>query len=218
MFTEFFHQWQSTLDWQPDSDQSLRFEKLYDLVVAGNKTQNLTRILTIPDFWEKHLWDSLRGILPLWTQAQLQVIDIGAGAGFPGIPVAIAHPDWQLTLLDSTHKKTAFIDHCAESIPITNVKSLTGRAEHLNHTKPYFQSYDLALIRAVGGVELCTEYALPFLKPKGILILYRGQWSESDRHNLGRCCQIFDAEIHHIDHFVTPLSASMRNCVHILKY
>lgn len=212
MFAEFFSQWQSTLNWEPNPTQARDLEKLYTLVIAGNKTQNLTRIVTIPDFWEKHIWDSLRGILPLWDRPNLQVIDIGTGAGFPGIPVAIAQPSWQLTLLDSTRKKTTFIDFCIESIPLTNVKSLTGRAEELNHTKPHHQVYDLALIRAVGNVHLCAEYALPFLKPHGTLILYRGQWSELDYLSLQKFCH---AGL--VDQFVTPLTGGIRHCVHVSK-
>jgi 16S rRNA (guanine527-N7)-methyltransferase len=215
MFAEYSHYWQKTLDWEPTLAQDLSFQKVYDLVLEGNKIQNLTRIVAIADFWEKHIWDSLRGILPLWSQENLKVIDIGTGAGFPGIPVAIAHPTWHLTLLDSTHKKTAFIDHLCASLPLNNVTSLTGRAEQLNSVSSHYRNYDLVLVRAVGNADLCAQYSVPFLKKGGVVILYRGQWSDPEQTSLEHTCKPLRAKFTYLDQFLTPLSLSMRNCVHI---
>ncbi|AFY74856.1 16S rRNA (guanine(527)-N(7))-methyltransferase GidB [Synechococcus sp. PCC 7502] len=215
MFAEYSPYWQKTLNWELNQDQDISFQKVYDLVIEGNKTQNLTRIVTPPDFWEKHIWDSLRGVLPIWRQQNLKVIDIGTGAGFPGIPVAIAHPTWQLTLLDSTLKKTAFIDHVCEVMSLSNVKSLTGRAEQLHHLSSHRQNYDAVLVRAVGNADLCTQYSIPFLKKGGVIILYRGQWSGAEQISLEHTCKSLRAKITYLDQFLTPLSLSMRNCIHI---
>lgn len=105
--------WQETLQWQPTPQQQEQFQRFYGALLAANQGMNLTRITAVPDFWEKHLWDSLRGILPwlqptgetLWGAKIQQVIDIGSGGGFPGVPVAIARPDWSVTLLEATQKK-----------------------------------------------------------------------------------------------------------------
>jgi 16S rRNA (guanine527-N7)-methyltransferase len=217
MFAEYSQHWQPTLNWEPTLDQELSFQIVYDLVLEGNKTQNLTRIITPPDFWEKHIWDSLRGVLPLWDQQNLKVLDIGSGAGFPGIPVAIAHPSWQLTLLDSTHKKTAFINHVTQSMPLANVTSLTGRAEQLNSTISHYQQYDLVLVRAVGNADLCAEYSIPFLKKSGVAILYRGQWSEAEQNSLNHTCKLLRSKVGSQDRFSTPISSSVRICLHISR-
>ncbi|MFN4775859.1 MAG: 16S rRNA (guanine(527)-N(7))-methyltransferase RsmG, partial [Pseudanabaena sp.] len=95
-FSHLFEHWQSTLNWSPTPDQIDQFEKLYELVLEGNSKQNLTRITAAADFWEKHLWDSLRGVLAFWDREDLKVIDIGTGAGFPGLPISIAKPSWQV--------------------------------------------------------------------------------------------------------------------------
>jgi hypothetical protein len=89
--------WQETLHWQPSSLQQSQFQSLYQQILQGNRQFNLTRITEPEEFWEKHLWDSLRGIasLPLTPEPDaLKVLDIGTGAGFPGLPIAIAQPSW----------------------------------------------------------------------------------------------------------------------------
>src|SRR3712207_2556668 len=91
---EMMDLWQKTLDWQPDLQQQAQFQQFYELVLAGNRQVNLTRITEPFEFWEKHLWDSLRGVFPYVSKVALKVIDIGTGAGFPGVPMAIARPDW----------------------------------------------------------------------------------------------------------------------------
>jgi 16S rRNA (guanine527-N7)-methyltransferase len=217
MFTEYSQYWQKTLNWEPTIDRELAFQSVYDLVLEGNKTQNLTRIITPADFWEKHIWDSLRGILPVWSQQNLKVIDIGSGAGFPGIPVAIAHPTWQVTLLDSTLKKTAFSDRLAQSIFLTNVNSVTGRAEQLNGVITHYQQYDLALVRAVGNAHLCAQYSIPFLNKSGVAILYRGQWSDDEQNTLEQTCKLLRSKVTKLDRFSTPLTLSVRNCLHLSR-
>ncbi|WP_019498326.1 16S rRNA (guanine(527)-N(7))-methyltransferase RsmG [Pseudanabaena sp. PCC 6802] len=222
MFEQFSSYWQQTLNWQPTPAQEQGFAELYNLVLAGNQTQNLTRITDEAEFWEKHLWDSLRGVLEVWEHPGLKVIDIGTGAGFPGLPIAIAQPSWHLSLLDSKAKKTNFIRSAVESLGLEQVSTFTGRAEALNQLGTHFQKYDLALTRAVGSAALCAQYTLPFLKVGGIAILYRGQWTEFEQLELEDTCHQFvntkiEAKITRVESFTTPLTASQRHCIHIYK-
>ena len=226
--------WQH-LNWQPNAEQQLQFQHLYELIIKANQTLNLTRITEPLDFWEKHLWDSLRGIMPLLKDegkrlkaevepsafilqpSSFKIVDIGTGAGFPGIPSAIALPDSQVTLLDSTRKKIAFLDSLIAELGIGNVNTVTGRAEVVGKESQHQQAYDLALIRAVGSASICAEYALPFLKSGGLAVLYRGNWTTEEAETLQNAVKRLGGAIEKVEEFTTPLSNSIRHCVYIRK-
>ena len=215
--------WQKTLGWQPDDRQQQQFQKLYEEILAGNRKLNLTRITAPMDFWEKHLWDSLAGIEYLGLAAEIEkrqprtAIDIGTGAGFPGIPVAIALPYWTVTLLDSTRKKVTFLESLRTRLGIENLKTLTGRAEEIGQHKSHREVYDIALIRAVGTASVCAEYALPLLKTGGLAILYRGHWSDEDSSALQPAAVKLGSKIESIEALTTPLTGSIRHCIYLRK-
>ncbi|HEY9295654.1 MAG TPA: 16S rRNA (guanine(527)-N(7))-methyltransferase RsmG [Phormidium sp.] len=216
--------WQQTLNWQPSSRELSQFQLLYELICQGNRQLNLTRITEPTEFWEKHLWDSLRGIArflagesPQSPVPNPQVIDIGTGAGFPGVPIAITQPNWQVTLLDSTRKKLTFLESLISELAITNATTLIGRAEELGKQSPYKGFYDIALIRAVGSASVCAEYALPFLKVDGLAILYRGNWTEEEASHLRSTLASLGGAIELIDTFTTPITNSIRHCLHLRK-
>ena len=168
--------WSQTLSWQPDDDQEQLFQQVYQGVLEGNRVQNLTRITSPEDFWEKHLWDSLSGIVGIEAilAQKLEVIDVGTGAGFPGIPLAIAFPHWKITLLDSTRKKITFVNELIAKLELQNATGIVARAEALGRIPGDRDSYDLAFVRAVSKPAVCAEYSLPFVKKGGLAILYRG--------------------------------------------
>lgn len=212
--------WQQTLNWQPNSEQQSCYQRLYAEVLKGNQQLNLTRITDPQEFWEKHLWDSLRGIqawlTPASISSSLRVIDVGTGAGFPGIPIAIAHPDWQVTLLDSTRKKIDFLEVLLASLSIT-AETIVGRAEQVGQMPYYRESYDLAVIRAVATASACAEYTLPLLKLGGTAVLYRGQWLDEETEALQTAVQKLGGTIDRIERFATPFSQSLRHCIYLQK-
>jgi len=227
---EMMELWQQTLNLQPSNWELNQFQLLYELICQGNQQLNLTRITEPTDFWEKHLWDSLRGIAPFLDKtksdrrtgilpviANPQVIDIGTGAGFPGVPIAITQPNWQITLLDSTRKKLTFLESLIAELEIENATTLTGRAEELGKQVQYKEVYDIAVIRAVGSALVCAEYALPFLKIGGLAILYRGNWTEEEALDLRSTLGSLGGAIESIDSFTTPISNSIRHCLHLRK-
>lgn len=210
--------WQETLGWQPTPAQNRQFELLYELILAGNRQLNLTRIIDIQEFGEKHLWDSLRGVTRLLSDpTPLSVIDIGTGGGFPGLPVAIARPDWQVTLLDSTRKKITFLQTLLAPLELDQVRTFCERAETVGQNPDHREQYDLALIRAVGPATVCAEYALPLVKVGGLAILYRGQWQTEETEALRPSVAQLGGQIETIDAFKTPLSHSDRHCLHLRK-
>lgn len=218
MLPQMLDVWQQ-MNWQPTQAQQAKFQRLYELILAGNRQLNLTRITAPLEFWEKHLWDSLRGIAPYLStpETPMKVIDVGTGAGFPGIPIAIVCKRSHVTLLDSTRKKMTFLDSLVAELDIPNATTLVGRAESINQLPQHHQSYDVALIRAVGSPHLCAEYTLPFLKPNSLAILYRGQWTTDETEALQTKIKPLRGVIEKIEEFVTPLSHSVRHCVYLRK-
>ncbi|WP_395939636.1 16S rRNA (guanine(527)-N(7))-methyltransferase RsmG [Anabaena sp. FACHB-1237] len=214
--------WEKTLHWQPNTLQQEKLQKLYELIITGNRQFNLTRITEPEEFWEKHLWDSLRGVAPEGQFMSLlnngvSVIDIGTGAGFPGLPIAMIFPNSQVTLLDSTRKKINFIDDVINNMSINNAKTLVGRVEEIGQEYEHREKYDLAVIRAVGNVSICVEYALPLVKKRGLAIIYRGSWSEEENASLENAVELLGGNIELIEQFTTPISESMRHCLYLRK-
>lgn len=235
--------WQRTLNWQPSIAQQAQFQRLYEAIVAGNQKLNLTRITAPEEFWEKHLWDSLRGIAPFLggvsegdkedredkeelllstsefriLNSEFRILDIGTGAGFPGIPVAIALPGAEVTLLDSTQKKVAFLNSLITEMSLQNARTLVGRAESINKQPQQSNNYDIALVRAVAAADICANYALPFLRSEGLAILYRGNWSQDEEKTLEATVKKLGGKIENIEKFTTPLSHGMRHCIYLRK-
>ncbi|MFN5953906.1 MAG: 16S rRNA (guanine(527)-N(7))-methyltransferase RsmG [Dolichospermum sp.] len=214
--------WQKTLNWQPTNLQENQFQQLYQLIIAGNRQINLTRITEPEEFWEKHLWDSLRGIAPKQIfipgiDKGKRIIDIGTGAGFPGLPIALIFPNSQVTLLDSTGKKINFIETVLSALALNNAKTLLGRAEEIGQQYEHRQNYDVAVIRAVGNVSVCAEYSLPLVRKGGLAIIYRGSWSEAENESLETAVEQLGGVVELIEEFATPLSNSMRHCLYLRK-
>ena len=214
--------WQKTLNWQPTNLQENQFQQLYQLIIAGNRQINLTRITEPEEFWEKHLWDSLRGIAPKQIfipgiDKGKRIIDIGTGAGFPGLPIALIFPNSQVTLLDSTGKKITFIETVLSALALNNTKTLLGRAEEIGQQYEHRQNYDVAVIRAVGNVSVCAEYSLPLVRKGGLAIIYRGTWSEAENESLETAVEQLGGIVELIEEFATPLSNSMRHCLYLRK-
>jgi 16S rRNA (guanine527-N7)-methyltransferase len=214
--------WQKTLNWQPTNLQENQFQQLYQLIIAGNRQINLTRITEPEEFWEKHLWDSLRGIAPKQIfipgiDRGKRIIDIGTGAGFPGLPIALIFPNSQVTLLDSTGKKITFIETVLSALALNNTKTLLGRAEEIGQQYEHRQNYDVAVIRAVGNVSVCAEYSLPLVRKGGLAIIYRGTWSEAENESLETAVEQLGGIVELIEEFSTPLSNSMRHCLYLRK-
>ncbi len=238
---EMIDMWQQTLNWQPTSEQQRLFQQLYEGILQGNQQLNLTRITEPAEFWEKHLWASLRGVwlqesgislgisrgcsgypqgVPVQSEGKgeiqpqsLKLIDIGTGAGFPGLPVAIAFPHHFVTLLDSTRKKITFLESLISQLALENVTTSIGRAETISHQPQHRQTYDIALLRAVAPAPICAEYALPFLKTGGLAILYRGHWTDEETEELKSRLEKLGGVIEAIESFTTPITKSIRNCI-----
>ena len=148
------------------------FETYYRELVAWNARVNLTAITARDDVLVKHFLDSL-SVAPQLRDGQ-RVIDLGAGAGFPGLPLKIVLPHLRLTLLEATGKKVAFLKHIITQLELRNTVAVQARAEDLAHHAAHRAQYDVAVARAVANLATLLEYALPFVRQGGIFIAQKG--------------------------------------------
>lgn len=153
-------------------DQIEKLLTFMDLVLEENKKMNLTAITDRKEFIQKHLLDSLS----MWTKntEEKRVLDMGTGGGFPGIPLKILHPTWDMTLMDSTMKKIRFVQRAIDQLGLQGIEAIHGRAEEYARNTTYRESFDMVFSRAVASLNTLLEYCVPFLKVEGCLIAAKG--------------------------------------------
>lgn len=151
------------------------FELYYRQLIAWNESVNLTSITDYEEVQVKHFLDSLSCLQVLTPFApQTRCIDIGAGAGFPGLPLKIVRPQMRLTLLEATGKKVLFLEHIVGELGLREVEIVKGRAEELGRQSAHREGYAVAMARAVAQLPVLLEYALPLLKVGGIFVAQKG--------------------------------------------
>lgn len=158
-----------------DQDQKEKLLNYMDAILDYNQHINLTRITDPEEFILKHLIDSLLILEFIPENLRSNIIDIGTGGGFPGVPLAIALPDCQFVLLDSTGKKLKVIEEIAKKLNINNIKCLHARAEQASRLAEYRDKFDCAVSRAVALLPVLLELSLPFVKPDGIFIALKNE-------------------------------------------
>jgi 16S rRNA (guanine527-N7)-methyltransferase len=163
-----------------DSRQLQQFEEYYHRLIGGNRRASLTSITDYQEVQRRHFGESLAIGAALYRAGVLspdlgaRVLDLGAGAGFPGLPIRIVHPLLRLTILEATRKKTAFLQGLLARLALEDVTVITGRAETVAHEPAHRESYDLVLARAVAPLAVLVELALPFLRVSGFLAAPKG--------------------------------------------
>ncbi|KPK21648.1 MAG: hypothetical protein AMJ76_02105 [Dehalococcoidia bacterium SM23_28_1] len=178
-----------------DRHQLQRFEEYYRQLVAANRRISLTTITDCQEVQRRHFGESLAVAASLYRAGVLKpdqaarVLDLGAGAGFPGIPIRIVHPDLRLTILEATRKKTAFLEHLLARLDLEDVAVITGRAEAVAHEPTHREGYDLVLARAVAPLAVLAELALPFLQMGGFLATPKGSRAPQEMTEAGRALE-----------------------------
>lgn len=154
-------------------EQLEQFRIYYEMLVEKNKVMNLTGITEWDEVLEKHFLDSISLIRAIDLNQKLTVIDMGTGAGFPGIPLKIAFPKLKVTLADSLNKRVLFLQEVIDALKLEGIEAIHGRAEDLARDKKYREQYDLSVSRAVANLSTLSEYCLPFVKIGGQFISYK---------------------------------------------
>ena len=157
-----------------------KFSLYMDMVLEWNKHVNLTAITDKDEFVIKHFIDSLLCINFEQYKSAFSIIDVGTGAGFPGIPLALLSPDKKFVLFDSLNKRIKILEEVCDKLNIKNVVLLHGRAEELAQNKMYREHYDLCVSRAVAKLSVLSEYCLPFVRVGGNFLAYKGSDYENE--------------------------------------
>ena len=150
-----------------------QFRIYYEMLVEKNKVMNLTGITEWDEVLEKHFLDSISLIRVVDLSQNISVLDMGTGAGFPGIPLKIAFPNLQITLADSLNKRVLFLQEVIDALKLEGIEAVHSRAEDLARDKNYREQYDLVVSRAVANLSTLSEYCLPFVKIGGQFISYK---------------------------------------------
>ncbi len=203
-------------------DQINCFEKYYELLIEKNKVMNLTAITDKEDVIVKHFIDSI-ALIPYLTDKgininnKLKIIDIGTGAGFPGLPLKIMMPDVKFTLLDSLNKRVSFLNEVIDELKLKDIEALHGRAEDYASDNKYREKYDICVSRAVANLSTLSEYCIPFVKENGFFISYKAGESEEEINKSKNAIKILGGKINKVEEFVLPGTDASRVFVFIRK-
>ncbi len=200
------------------------FEIYYRELVAWNEKFNLTAITDYDQVQIKHFLDSLTCLLAdedftrtICQQRGVRAIDVGAGAGFPGLPLKIVCPGLRLTLLEATGKKVGFLEHIVSRLGLVGVEVIKGRAEELGRDAAHRERYDLALARAVAELPVLVEYALPFCRLGGLFVAQKGAEGDAEAKAAEGAIATLGGALRRIVHLELPHLAEARSLVVIEK-
>ncbi len=209
------------IKWVPNQKQLDQFIELQKFLKEWNQNTNLTRLINGDDFWITQVYDSL---LPLHEELQYpklsqKYIDVGSGCGFPGLAIAIAIPNSNVTLLDSSNKKTTFLKEVSKELGLSSrITVITARAESAGKDPIFRSNFDYAIARAVAPANVVAEYLVPFLNSRGQALIFKGKWSYTEQEELKKALKELKANIQRTHKFSLPNNRGIRNIIRINSF
>lgn len=197
-------------------EQKNKFITYYEMLIQWNSVMNLTAITEFQDVVQKHFLDSL-SLVRACELSDQRLIDIGTGAGFPGIPLKIAFPQLQITLLDSLNKRVQFLDAVIQELHLDKINAVHGRAEDFAKQAEYREGFDLCVSRAVSNMTTLSEYCLPYVKVGGAFISYKSERLTQELEAAAHAISILGGSVQDQIEFHLPGSDIYRNLLVIKK-
>ena len=202
---------------QLNENQINQLLKYYELLVEWNGFMNLTAITDYDEVLKKHFMDSLSLIKVFDVHQDVSVIDVGTGAGFPGLVLKIAYPNLKITLLDSLNKRIQFLNEVIKQLDLKGIETIHGRAEDFAKAGMLREKFDLCVSRAVANLSTLTEYCLPYVKLGGEFISYKAEKTEQELESAKKAIMILGGKFDRSAEFYLPDSDIYRNLIVIKK-
>ena len=197
--------------------QTEQFLEYYKLLIEWNEVMNLTAITEFEEVLSKHFVDSCALGKAVSMEGEKRLLDVGTGAGFPGIPLKIVYPELEVVLLDSLNKRVKFLNAVIENLGLTGITAIHGRAEDIAKQKEDREGFDLVVSRAVANLSSLSEYCLPFVKTGGMFVPYKSGSVDTELSEASRAIKVLGGEYRDTVRFELPGTDIDRTLVVIEK-
>ncbi|MFK8243683.1 MULTISPECIES: 16S rRNA (guanine(527)-N(7))-methyltransferase RsmG [unclassified Facklamia] len=198
--------------------QIQQFERYYELLIEWNEKINLTAITEKDEVYLKHFFDS---IMLLWElpleHYQQRLVDVGAGAGFPSIPLKIVKPELEITIIDSLNKRINFLNIVSEELQLDNVQAIHARAEDAGQNPVYREQFDIATARAVASLNVLSEFCLPLVRKGGYFLALKAAKGQEELDDAQKAIHVLGAKLEEVKVALLPVEDSERTFIKIRK-